>query len=129
MAIWRARTVTARSATAPEARAHHGVHVGAGRQDLALLLNRFGRRLAELRELRIEQPVGRAGSRFEALLWSDTLNGLDTAQLRFFVLEDDEGDRYPAMIDHAAPLREDARISVLRGALVADGRRGRRRPE
>lgn len=96
---------------------------------MARLLNRFGRRLAELRELRIEHPVGRAGARFAALLWSDTLRGLDISQLRFFVLEDEAGDRYPAMIDQAAPLLDDARVSAISGVLVADGRRGGRRPE
>jgi hypothetical protein len=96
---------------------------------MARLLNRFGRRLAELRELRIEHPVGRAGTRFAALLWSDALRGLDTARLRFFVLEDEAGDRYPAMIDHVSPLVEDARVSAIRGVLVADGRRGGRRQE
>ncbi len=77
----------------------------------------------------MERPVARSGTRFEALLWTDTLQGLDTAQLRFFVVEDDEGDLYPAMIDHASPLSEDARTSSIRGVLVADGRRGARRPE
>ncbi|MEP7048941.1 MAG: hypothetical protein ABJB12_01250 [Pseudomonadota bacterium] len=96
---------------------------------MARLLNRFGRKLADLRELRVERPVGRGGARFEALLWSDTLQGLDTTQLRFFLVEDDEGDRYPAMIDHTAPTSEDARVSSIGGVLVADGRRGGRRPE
>ncbi|MEO7035286.1 MAG: hypothetical protein ABI548_15295 [Polyangiaceae bacterium] len=96
---------------------------------MARLLNRFGRRLAVLRELRIEHPVARSGARFEAWLASDTLQGLDLSQLRFFVIEDEAGDVYPAMIDHAAPEPADPRISVIRGVVVADGRRGARRPE
>ena len=90
-------------------------------------MNRFGRKLAELRELRLELPVARSGTRFEALLWTDTLQGLDTTRLRFFVVEDDSGDRYPAMIDEAAPVTGDAQSSIIRGVLVADGLRGARR--
>jgi hypothetical protein len=90
-------------------------------EDVAKLLNRFGRRIATLTALSIEYPVGRSGARFEARLEADALYNLDTGQLGFFVMQDDEGDRFAAMIDHVAPSDADPRWSVIRGVLVADG--------
>ena len=90
---------------------------------MAKLLNRFGRKLAALTELKIEYPVGRDGARFEARVVAGALYNLDTAQLRFFVILDDQGDDYPAMIDYVAPSQSDLELIVIRGVVVADGRR------
>ncbi|HEY3257053.1 MAG TPA: hypothetical protein VGJ91_24015 [Polyangiaceae bacterium] len=88
---------------------------------MAELLNRFGRRIGTLTALEIDYPVGRQGSRFRARLASDTLEGLDTARLRFFLVEDESGKRFPAMIDDVARLPEDARVTSIGGVLVAGG--------
>ena len=90
---------------------------------MAQLLNRFGRKLAALTDLKIEYPVGRDGARFEAWLVAGALYNLDTAQLRFFVVLDEQGDDYPAMIDFVAPSRSDLELIQIRGVVVADGRR------
>jgi hypothetical protein len=90
---------------------------------MAKLLNRFGRKLAALTDLKIEYPVGREGARFEAWLVAGALYNLDTAQLRFFVILDDRGDDYPAMIDYVAPSESDLEQILIRGVVVADGRR------
>jgi hypothetical protein len=94
---------------------------------MAKLLNRFGRRLAALTELKIKYPVGRDGARFEAWLVAGALYNLDTAQLRFFVILDDQGDDYPAMIDYVAPSQSDLELILIRGIVVADGRRSAKR--
>ena len=86
---------------------------------MAELLNRFGRRIAVLTALEIEYPVGRAGTRFRARVASDALEGLDTNQLRFFLVEDDGGLRFPAMIDQVERLPEDARITAIGGVVIA----------
>ena len=83
------------------------------------LLNRFGRRLARLSVLEIDYPVGRAGTRFRARLASDALEGLDTTRARFFVVEDEHGQRFPAMIDQVDRLPEDGRIACIAGVVVA----------
>jgi hypothetical protein len=88
---------------------------------VAELLNRFGRRIGVLTELAIDYPVGRDGSRFQARVASDTLEGLDTSRLRFFLVQDDSGKRFPAMIDHVARLPEDGRVSSIGGVVVAGG--------
>jgi len=88
---------------------------------VAELLNRFGRRIALLMELEIDYPVGRGGTRFRARLASDALEGLDTQRLRFFLVEDDSGQRFPAMIDKLARLPEDGRITSIGGVVVAGG--------
>jgi len=93
---------------------------------MAQLLNRFGRRLAALTDLKVEYPVGRGGSRFEAWLVAGALFGLDTARLRFFVILDDQGDDYPAMIEHVTPSQSDLELILIRGVVVADGRRAAR---
>jgi len=85
------------------------------------LLNRHGRRVAVLTALEIDYPVGRDGARFQARLASDALAGLDTTRLRFFVIEDDVGRRYPALIEGVTPLPEDGRVSSISGMLVAAG--------
>ena len=88
---------------------------------MAELLNRFGRRIARLTALEIVYPVGREGTRFQARLATDTLAGLDTARLRFFVVQDDHGQRFPALIDHVATMPEDGRVSIIVGVVVAGG--------
>lgn len=88
---------------------------------MAELLNRFGRRIAILEQLQIEYPVGRDGARFGARVASDALEGLDLSRLRFFLVQDESGKRYPAMIDHAARLPEDGRVSAIGGVVVAGG--------
>jgi len=85
------------------------------------LLNRFGRRIALLDALEIEYPVGRGGTRFRARLASDPLEGLDTARLRYFLIEDAHGRRFPAMIDQLDRCPEDARITSIGGVVVAGG--------
>jgi len=94
---------------------------------VAKLLNRFGRRLAGLTDLKLEYPVGRGGARFEAWLVAGALYNLDTTQLRFFVILDEQGDAYPAMIDYVAPAQDDCALIQIRGVVVADGRRSQRR--
>jgi hypothetical protein len=88
---------------------------------VAELLNRFGRRICVLTALEIDYPVGRAGARFRARLASDALEGLDTARLRFFLVQDDSGKRFPAMIEQVARLPEDGRVSSVSGVVVAGG--------
>ncbi len=82
-------------------------------------MTRFGKRIAALDELHIAYPVGRDGARFEALLPSAALAAHETNQLRFFVVQDDLGNRYPAMIDHASALPENAELTTIRGVVVA----------
>jgi len=86
---------------------------------VAELLNRFGRRIARLEALEIAYPVGREGTRFRAQLASDTLEGLDTTRLRFFLVQDESGQRFPAMIDSVTVLAEDPRVSIVCGVVVA----------
>lgn len=88
---------------------------------MAALLNRFGRRIARLSALEIDYPVGREGARFQAHLASDALEGLDTTRLRFFLVQDEAGQRFPAMIDDVARLPDDGRVSRIRGVVVAGG--------
>jgi len=88
---------------------------------VAELLNRFGRRIGVLTALEIDYPIGRAGTRFQARLPSDALEGLDTSRLRFFLVQDESGQRFPAMIDHVARLPEDARVTSIAGVVVAGG--------
>jgi hypothetical protein len=88
---------------------------------VAELLNRFGRRIARLSTLEIDYPVGREGTRFRARLASDTLEGLDTARLRYFWVQDENGQRFPAMIDQVTRLPEDGRVSCIGGVVVAGG--------
>jgi hypothetical protein len=94
---------------------------------VAKLLNRFGRRIAALTDLKIEYPVGRGGARFEAWLVAGALYNLDTTPLRFFVILDEHGDDYPAMIDYVAPSQSDLELILIRGVVVADGRRSDKR--
>lgn len=86
---------------------------------LAKLMTRFGRRISVLSSLRIEYPVGRGGARFEALLPTAALHPHDTSQLRFFVVQDDAGNRYPAMIEQALPQGEVDELTVIFGVVVA----------
>lgn len=86
---------------------------------LAKLLNRYGVRLAVLSEVAIDYPVGRAGARFEAVLPSAALVNLDATRLRYFVVQDDSGNRYPAVIERIRP--ESAESTRIFGALVAHG--------
>lgn len=88
---------------------------------MAELLNRFGRRIGVLTALEIDYPVGRDGARFRARLASDALEGLDTDRLRFFLVQDESGKRFPAMIDQVARLPEDGRVSSIGGVVVAGG--------
>jgi hypothetical protein len=94
---------------------------------MAKLLNRFRRRLAVLTDLKLEYPVGREGARFEAWLVAGALYNLDATQLRFFVILDDQGDDYPAMIDYVGPSESDLELILIRGVVVADGQRSNKR--
>jgi len=89
---------------------------------VAALLNRFGRRIARLSTLEIDYPVSREGTRFRAQLASDTLEGLDTTRLRYFCVQDDSGQRFPAMLDQVTRLPEDGRVTCIGGVVVAGGR-------
>ena len=89
---------------------------------MAELLNRFGRRIARLAALEVDYPVGRAGTRFRARLPSDTLEGLDTTLLRFFWVEDENGQRFPAIIEEVTRLPEDSRVTCISGVVVAGSR-------
>lgn len=84
---------------------------------MAKLLTRSGRRLCVLESLIIEHPVRRSGARFQALLPAFALQGLDPARLRFFVVQDDDGNRYAAMIDQISSA--DGELLEIRGAVVA----------
>jgi hypothetical protein len=88
---------------------------------VAELVNRFGRRIAVLIALEIDYPVGRAGTRFRARMASDALEGLDTSRLRFFLVQDESGQRFPAMIDVVARSAEDGRVTAIAGVVVAGG--------
>ena len=88
---------------------------------MAELLNRFGRRIARLSALEIAYPVGREGTLFRASLASDTLQGLDPMRLRFFVVQDQSGQRYPATIERMERALDDDRISHISGVVVAGG--------
>jgi hypothetical protein len=88
---------------------------------VAELLNRFGRRIARLTGLEIAYPVGREGTRFQARLATDTLEGLDTTRLRFFLVQDESGQRFPAMLERVTPAPEDPRVSIVSGVVVAKG--------
>lgn len=88
---------------------------------MAHLLNRFGRRIGVLTALEIDYPVGREGARFRARVASDALEGLDTNRLRFFLVQDESGQRFPAMIDDLARLPEDGRVTTISGVVVAGG--------
>ena len=86
---------------------------------MAKLMTRFGKRVGVLASLQIEYPVGRDGARFRAQLTTAALAPHDTAQLRFFVVQDDAGNRYPAMIEQASPSLEDAALTAISGVVVA----------
>ncbi len=88
---------------------------------MAELQNRFGRRIGVLTALEIDYPVGREGTRFQARLASDALEGLDTTRLRFFLVQDPSGKRFPAMIDQVVRLPEDGRVTAISGVVVAGG--------
>lgn len=82
-------------------------------------MTRFGKRVAVLSALHIDYPVGRDGARFEAVLATADLATHDTTQLRFFVVQDEAGNRYPAMIEHALPRAGDAALTLIVGVVVA----------
>jgi hypothetical protein len=82
-------------------------------------MTRFGKPVAVLAALRIEYPVGREGARFEALLATADLRQHDLTQLRFFVVQDDVGNRYPAMIDHCLSASDDETLTTIAGVVVA----------
>jgi len=86
---------------------------------LAKLMTRFGRRVAVFATLRVEYPVGRAGARFDGLLPTAALRGHDLSQLRFFVVQDDAGNRYPAMVEYTALSAENEALTVVSGVVVA----------
>ena len=82
-------------------------------------MTRFGKRIGALSALSIEYPVGRGGARFAAIVASSALQPFDTSQLRFFVVQDDAGNRYPAMLDHVAALADDSETTRISGVVVA----------
>jgi hypothetical protein len=74
-----------------------------------------------LEHLTIEYPVGRSGSRFEAFLPTRILASVDITALRHFVLLDDSGNRYPAVIEHVSESRDDDTDFVaIRGVVVTN---------
>ena len=75
-------------------------------------MTRFGKRVAALTDLRIDYPVGRSATRFQALLATSAIAKYDAARLHFFVVQDDAGNRYPAMIDQVAALPEDSELTL-----------------
>jgi hypothetical protein len=88
---------------------------------LARLLNRFGKRLCVLEHLSIDYPVGRAGSNFEALLPTRMLQSIDITALRYFVVLDDSGNRYPAIIERVSPPNEqDVEFVAISGIVVTN---------
>ena len=82
-------------------------------------MTRFGKRVAVLAMLRIDYPVGRDGALFEALLSTTDLRQHDLTQLRFFVVQDDAGNRYPAMIDRSSVSEDDDALTLIGGVVVA----------
>ena len=82
-------------------------------------MTRFGKRVGVLSWLRIDYPVGRDGARFEACLAAADLRPHDTSQLRFFVVQDDAGNRYPAMIERTASVLGNDALTSIVGVLVA----------
>ena len=89
--------------------------------EVARLLNRFGKRLCVLEHLNIQYPVGRAGSRFEALLPTHIVPSLDLTALRHFVVLDDSGNRYPAVIEHVSTANdEETEFVAIRGMVVTN---------
>ena len=89
---------------------------------MAKLLNRFGRHIAALSDLKIAHPVGRSGVNFEAFVLAGALYNLDTKQVRFFLVQDDDGNRYPALIEHVDSAESDLELVAIRGVVVASGR-------
>jgi hypothetical protein len=86
---------------------------------VAKLLNRAGQRLCVLESLSIAQPVGRSGVRFHAQLPAFALQGFDPLRLRFFIVQDDDGNRYSITIERITTL-DSTRIEIS-GMLVATG--------
>ncbi|MEO6603244.1 MAG: hypothetical protein ABIQ16_25390 [Polyangiaceae bacterium] len=82
-------------------------------------MTRFGKRVAVLRALHIDHPVGRDGARFQAYVATAELVLHDTTQLRFFVVQDDAGNRYPAMIERTVPGGADDLLTTIIGVVVA----------
>jgi hypothetical protein len=73
---------------------------------VARLLNRFGKRLCTLEHLSIEYPVGRA---------------VDLMALRHFVVQDDSGNRYPAVIEQVSlAADEEVELVAIRGVVVTN---------
>jgi hypothetical protein len=90
---------------------------------MAKLLNRFGRRLGALHGLHVEYPVGRAGSRFGALVPASAFESVGVTALRHFVVQDDGGNRYPAVIEFAdSSTQGTPGLVLIRGFVVASGR-------
>lgn len=90
-------------------------------ESLAKLLTRFGRQIAPLASLNISYPVGRSGARFEALLPTVALERVELGKLLRFVVQDEAGCCFPAMIEHVATSPALPGWSVIRGVLVAHG--------
>jgi hypothetical protein len=88
---------------------------------VARLLNRWGRRIGVLQSLHIEYPVGRSGTRFCALIAREPFASLDSSRLRYFLVEDDGGSHYPAMIDAVCPWPGDDTLTSICGVVVAGG--------
>jgi hypothetical protein len=82
-------------------------------------MTRFGKRVASFASLRIDYPVGREGARFEGLLPTSALRAHDLTQLRFFFVQDDTGNRYPAMIEHSALSVDNEALTAIFGVVVA----------
>ncbi len=82
-------------------------------------MTRFGKRVGVLAWLHIDYPVGRDGARFEAHLAAADLRPHDTSQLRFFVVQDDAGKRYPAMIERTSSVLGNDALTSIAGVVVA----------
>ncbi len=74
-----------------------------------------------LEHLSIDYPVGRAGSRFEALLPTGMLQSIDVTALRHFVVQDDSGNRYPAVIERVSQSAdEEMEFVAISGVVVTN---------
>jgi hypothetical protein len=71
--------------------------------------------------LDIAYPVGRSGSKFEALLPTSLLGSVDLMAVRYFVVLDDSGNRYPAVIEHVSESSAgETDFVAIRGVVVTN---------
>jgi hypothetical protein len=88
---------------------------------VAKLFNRFGQRLGTFTQLTIDYPITRSGTRFAGSIPSASFCGIDPGAVRYFVVQDDGGNRYTAVIHELSPAPDDATCLLISGAVVAGG--------